>query len=206
MKQFLAGLCAVCMLLTGCASTQQIGDADRASLASVRVNSNVETAPQMYYMGPASGIGFMFGAVGGLVTALANQSPGEQFRKFAEEHGITIDRIVREEAIKALQGTGKLKLTEASGPEVATLNIKVQMYGFTIPNGFSGSLVPVVGIQCSLVDTQGKTIWSSRDSVGPLGSPAEGKTPDEYHANPALIEDAWRLAAHKVMADIVRTL
>lgn len=205
-KQILAGLGVVCLLLTGCASTQQLSDADRASLASVRVNTDVETAPQMYYMGPASGIGFAFGAVGGVLTAVANMGPGEQFRKFAEEHGISIDRIVREEAIRAFQETGKVKLIEAAGAEAPTLNIKVPMYGFSIPHGFSGSLVPVIGIQCSLVDAQGKTIWSSRDSVGPLGNPAEGKTPDEYRANPALIEEAWRQAARKVMADIARTL
>lgn len=206
MKQVLAGLCVFCLLLTGCASTQQLSGPDRASLASMRVNTHVEASPQMYYMGPASGIGFAFGAVGGLLTAVANQGPGEQFRKFAEEHGITVERIVREEAIKALEGTGKVKLTETAGPDAATLNIKVPMYGFSIPHGFSGSLVPVMGIQCTLVDAQGRTIWSSSDSTTPLGSPVEGKTPDEYRADPALIEKAWREAARKVMADIARTL
>jgi hypothetical protein len=206
MKQIMVGLCAFCLLLTGCASTQQLSDSDRASLASVYVDPHVETAPQMNYMGPGSGIGFAFGAVGGLITALANEEPGERFRKFAADHGITIDNIVREEAIKAFQETGKVKLTETAGPDSSTLNIKVPTYGFAIPHGFSGNLVPVVGIQCTLVDAHGKTIWSSRDFVTPMGSPAEGRTPDEYHANPALIEDGWRQAAKKVLDEIVRTL
>lgn len=206
MKQMLAGLCALCLLLTGCVSTQQLNESDRTNLQGVRVHTEIETAPQMYYMGPASGVGFMFGAVGGLLTAAANMGPGERFRKFAEENGITIDRVVREEAIKAFQETGKLKLTETAGSETAMLKIKVPMYGYAISHGFSGKLVPVVSIECSLVDARGKTIWSSREYVTPMGSPVDGKTPDEYHANPALIEDGWRQAAKKVMADIVRTL
>lgn len=79
-------------------------------------------------------------------------------------------------------------------------------HGFAIPHGFSANVVPVVGIQCTLVDAKGKTIWSSRDFVTAMGSPVDGKTPDEYRANPALIEDGWRQAAKKVMADIVWTL
>lgn len=206
MKQILAGLCALCLLLTGCASTHQLSALDTRNLESVRINTNVETAPQMNYMGPGSGVGFAFGAVGAVITAAANQSPGEQFRKFAEDHGITIDRIVLEEAVKAFQETGKMNLTEIAGPNTAMLNIKVPMYGFAIPHGFSSNVVPLVVIECILVDSKGKTIWSSRDFVTAMSSPVAGKTPDEYHANPNLIEDGWRQAAKKVLADIARTL
>lgn len=206
MTRFILSLCAACLFMTGCATTQQLNATDRTGLGAVKINPVVEKPPKMYYMGPASGIGFMFGAVGGLLTAAANMSPGEQFRQFAEDNGVTIDRIAREEAAEAFGKSGKLTLTESDSPDAATLNVAVQIYGFAIPHGFSGKLVPVVGIKSTLVDSGGKTIWSSRDSVSPLGSPVEGRSPDDFKANPKLIEDAWRTATKTVMANIVGNL
>jgi hypothetical protein len=199
--------CVCSLILGGCAANRPLEEADRARLTAIWINPNVEVSPQMYYMGPGSSVGFLFGAVGGVVTALANLSPGEQFRQFAESHGIVIDRIVREEVIRAFQVSGKPKLVDdASGSGATTLVIKVPIYGFSIPHGFSGRLVPAMSIECTLIDAQGKTIWRAYDSVTPLGNPVEGHTPEEYRANPALIEEVWRIAARKVIADMIGTL
>ncbi|MBN8759231.1 MAG: hypothetical protein J0I94_02265 [Thiobacillus sp.] len=205
-RLLVTGGCVFSLVLGGCATTQPLDDADRARLATVWINPDIEVSPQMYYMGAGSSVGFLFGAVGGLATALANMSPGEQFRSFAESKGISVDRVVREEAIRAFQASGKLKLAEAPGPGAATLVIKVPIYGFSIPHGFSSRLVPAMGIECTLTDAQGKTVWRARDSVAPLGNPAEGHTMEEYRANPALIEEAWRIAARKIIADLMATL
>lgn len=198
--------CVCSLILGGCAANRPLEEADRARLTAIWINPNVEVSPQMYYMGPGSSVGFLFGAVGGVATALANLSPGEQFRQFAESHGIAIDRIVREEVIRAFQVSGKPKLVDAPGSGTTVLVIKVPIYGFSIPHGFSGRLVPAVNIECTLIDAQGKTIWRAHDSVTPLGSPVEGHTPEEYRANPALIEEVWRIAARKVIADMIGTL
>ncbi|MGO9443736.1 MAG: hypothetical protein ACLPXB_03045 [Thiobacillaceae bacterium] len=189
--------------LTGCASTPQLSSDDRSHLGTLRIDPTIETQSQMYYLGPGSGIGFLFGAVGGAITAVANLSPGEQFKKFAQDNGINIDQIVKEEATKAFRESGKLKLTDTSDPNVSTLKISIPMYGFSIPNGFSSKLVPIVGIKCTLVDPSGKTIWSARESTHPLGNPADGRTIDEFKSNPKEIEDSWRIAAKSVMGDIV---
>lgn len=197
-------LCLItfCILLVGCASTPRLSSDDRAHLGVVRIDPTIDTPTQMHYLGPGSGIGFMFGAVGAAITAAANLSPGEQLNKFAQDNGIHIDQIVREEATEAFQQSGKLDLTELQDANAATLKISISMYGFSISSGFSSKLVPVINIKCVLIGRDGKTIWSASDSVLTLGNPAEGKTPDEFNANPKLIGDAWRTAVKAVMADI----
>jgi len=197
----LVSLAAVCLLLVGCASTPKLGDDARAQLTQVQM-APIATPPEMYYLGPGSGVGMMFGAVGGLITAVANQSPGERLAKFAQDNGIHIDQIVKEEAAKALQQAGKINLTDAPGANAATLKITIVMYGFSIPNGFSGDLVPIVSLKCELVDPSGKVLWSANDHTLTLGNPAEGKTPDEFRANPKLIEESWRTAVRSIMTNI----
>jgi hypothetical protein len=190
-------------LLGGCASTPALSPAERGQFEAVRLYPSVDKPDQMYYLGPGSGIGMMFGAIGGAITAAANLSPGEQFDKFAQDHDIHIERIVKEEAIKAFQTSGKLNLTDTESSNAATLRVSITMYGFSIPNGFSSELVPIVSIKCTLVDSSGKVIWSANDMTNALGNPAEGKTPDQFRADPRLIEGAWRIAARSIMANIV---
>jgi hypothetical protein len=193
---------AVGFLLAGCASTPKLDTGNH--LVAARIDPAVATTKEMYYLGPGSGVGMMFGAIGGAITAVANIKPGEQLNKFAQDNGIHIDEIVRDEATQAFRQSGKFDLTDAQGPNVDTLKISVPMYGFSIPTGFSGDLVPVIKIECSLVDSSGKIIWSANDSVLPLGNPAEGKTPDEFRADPKLIEQSWRVAARSIMTNITK--
>lgn len=202
MSKTALSLVAVCFVLVACASTPKLSPDAQGRFSAVRIDPNVNVATDMYYLGPGSGVGMMFGAIGGAITAAANEAPGEKLRRFAEDNGAHIDQIVREEARQAFRQSGKLNLTDDQSPNVATLKISVPMYGFSIPNGFSSDLVPVVKIECVLVDSDGKTIWSANDSVLPLGNPAEGKTPDELRANPKLIEQAWRIAVRSIMANI----
>ena len=194
---------ALLLFLAGCASTPRLDPGVRGQFTAAKISSPVSVPTSMYYLGPGSGVGMMFGAIGGAITAAANLSPGEQLRQFALSNDIHIDEIVKEEAIKAFQQSGKLNLTDADGPNVATLRISVPMYGFTIPTGFSSDLVPIVSIKCELVDANGKVIWSANDMTNALGNPAKGRTPDEFRADPKLIEESWRIAAKSIMADIV---
>lgn len=197
------GIVALLMLLAGCASTPPLGADARDRLGEVWINPVVETPKDMYYLGPGSGFGMMFGAIGGAIVGAANIAPGERLRQFAAAHDIHIDQIVKEEATKAFQDSGKLKLADAPRAGVATLKITVPMYGFTIPTGFNSDLVPIVSIKCTLTDSTGKVIWSANEATQALGNPAPGKTPDELRENPKLIEELWRTAAKSVMKDIV---
>ena len=89
---------------------------------------------------------------------------------------------------------------------MATLNISIPLYGFSIPNGFSSKLVPIVDIRCTLVDADGKVIWRSSGATHPLGNPADGETLSDFRSDPKLMEASWRTAARAVMAGIVGNL
>jgi hypothetical protein len=194
---------ALFTILASCASTPKLDAEGRAGLSEVRIDPVVESPKDMYYLGPGSGVGMMFGAVGGLITATANVSPGESLNKFAQDNGIHIDRIVEEEAAKAFRDSGKLRLTDTPSANTATMKVSVFIYGFSIPNGFSSVLVPMVGIKCALVEPDGKIVWSAKDATQALGNPVEGSTPEDFRANPKLIEASWRAAAKSLMTEIV---
>jgi hypothetical protein len=206
MNKSTLSLVIVGALLSGCATTQQISSADRANLGSVAVSPTVEKPAKMYYFGPGASIGLLFGAAGGAIVAGTQLAPGEQLRAFAEKNNVQIERIVREEITNAFRKSGKVTLKEAQDPSGCTLIIAIAQYGFSIPNGFSSKLVPIVSIKCSLVDGSGKTIWRSSDSVLPLGNPVEGHTPEDFKNDPNLIEESWRLATRAIAEKIVHKL
>lgn len=206
MNRFIVSLITVCAFLSGCATTQEMTTGDRASLASVVVGPAVEKPAKMYYLGPGASIGLAFGAIGGAIVAGTQQTPADQFQAFAEQNNVQIEKIVLEEATSAFRKSGKLTIKEAKEAGSSTLNISIAQYGFSVPNGFSSKLVPIVAIKCALVDGAGKIIWSSSDRVLPLGNPAESHTPEDFKNNPKLIEESWRLATRVIVEKIVNNL
>ena len=204
MKKIFFSILALSVFISGCASTQKMSSTDRQNLTNVKISTEVEKAPEMYYLGP--GIGMFFGAIGGAITAISQGPAKNSLQAFAEDNNIHIEQIVLEEANKAFKQSGKLSIIENQNIHSTSLNIEVSQYGFSIPNGFSSKLVPIVRIKCSLVDTLGKTIWSSNDYVTTLGNPAEASSMDELKNNPKLIEDSWRVASKTILANIVKNL
>ena len=65
-------LLALMFVLSACATTKDLSVEDRGKVSAVRINSNVQKAPAMYYLGPGTGILFAFGAVGGAVEAASS--------------------------------------------------------------------------------------------------------------------------------------
>jgi len=62
--------------LWGCAApTQKMTDQDRARVKAVSIGNKVQTTPQMFLLAPGSGIGLMFGAIGGAASAGAYGAP-----------------------------------------------------------------------------------------------------------------------------------
>lgn len=192
---------ALLVTLAGCASTPKLDQ--QSGQSDVRIDPAVVTATEMYFYGPGSAFGALGGAIGGLITAEANKGPGEQLRQFAQDNGILIDQIVREEATKAFRDSGKLHLTDNAGANTATMKLSIYRYGFMTTSGFDSDLTPMLGLTCELVGPDGKTIWAAKNIVLPSDGVVKGSTPDEFRANPKLIEAAWRAAAKSVMKQIV---
>jgi hypothetical protein len=199
-------LLALLFLLSACATSQNLSDEDRKKISVARINSNVQKAPTMYYMGPGTGIVMAGGAVGGAVLAATSVEPAKAFQDFAEKNGIFIEKIAFEEIDAALRQSGKIKVSDSAEATEATINVLVYFYGYSIPNGFSSNLVPVLGIRCEMVDATGKVVWRASDDVQVLKNPANAMKLEAMQANPRYIEDGWRRAAKRIGGNIARTL
>lgn len=193
-------------LFSGCVTTQNLSDEDRQKIRVVRINSNVEKVPVMYYLGPGTSILFGFGAVGGAAAYASSVEPAKVLQDFAEKNGIFIEKIVFQEIDAALRESGKLKVSDSGEAHDAIMNVMIYNYGFTVPHGFSSNLVPVLAIRCDMVDATGKVIWSARDFVLSPGNPVAPMSPQVMRDDPKRIENAWRIAAKRITRNIARTL
>jgi hypothetical protein len=174
------GLALLCTALFGCATstTQAISNSDKVKVASVNLNEQVPYPSQMYYIGPGGATGLMFGAIGGLLAA-----PGiEKERQTAQAQtsgGTSIDRIVYEETLAQLRASGKFAISERPIAGGATMHVSVTQYGFSIPNGFSSRLVPILRIQLELRDAAGHMLWTGSSRTLTLGNPVESVDAEE---------------------------
>jgi hypothetical protein len=194
------------VLLTGCASTQKLTEQDKKRIEVVKLNSRVERPKEMYYFGPGASVGLLFGAVGGAIAGASNIKPGNELLAFAEQNGVRIEDIVSQEFDGALRQSGKLKIADTVGANGATINLTVLQFGFSVPNGFSSKLVPVVSFKSEMVDSGGNVVWSARDSVLPLGNPVEGEPADALRADAKAIDAAWRAAVRHLARNMVNEL
>ncbi len=195
-------LFALLLVLSGCATTQKLSDEDRTRIRAVRINSTVQKAPNMYYLGPGTGIFFAFGAIGGAVAAATSIAPAKALQEFAEKNGIFIEKIAFQEVDAAFRQSGRLKVSDSEEPTDAVVNVIVYHYGFGISHGFSSRLGPVIGIRCEMVDAAGRVLGSAFDFV--VKSPVEPMTLEEMRDDPKRIASAWRAAAKLVAGNIAR--
>jgi hypothetical protein len=189
--------------LSGCASSIQMSKMDRDATVSIKVVDEVTTPAAMYYYGPGQQALMLFGPIGGAVAGSTAAKPATQIAQFARDNNIIIEQIVKEEFITQLANSGKFKISNNKIAD-AKLEIKVFMYGLTIPNGFSSELVPVLKVSASLINTTGKTIWSNSDYV--FGADHPPHPLEEIKNNPGLLKEAWVAAAKKSIADVLSTL
>lgn len=172
----------------------------------IKINQSVSRPADMFYFGSGQTIGMMFGPIGGAIAGTASLGPAQTIDKYAIENGVKIENIALEEVSTALRESGKLKIAQDMEASAATMNIKVLMFGFSIPNGFSSKFVPIVAVQCELVDSSGKVLWNANDRVSPLGNPVEAMPPDELFKDPKVIERAWAVALRQIARNIVGEL
>jgi len=206
MLRKMLGLAFLCTVLVGCATStnQAISNSDKVKVTSVNLNEQVPYPSEMYYLGPGGSTGLMFGAIGGLLAA-----PGiEKERQTAQARtsgGISIDRIVYEETLAQLRASGKFPLSERPIGGGATMQVSVTQYGFSIPNGFSSRLVPILRIQLELRDAAGHLLWADSRRTLTLGNPVESVDAEEIMRNPLAREAAWRQAAKALARALVES-
>lgn len=198
---------AMVLMLSACASTQRLSDADRSTLKTVSVSASVQKG-QLFLLAPGgANIGLMFGAVGGLAASGSIDSAQSAFSGFLDTHAVSVDTIVREEFEKALKESGKVAVVAAGSAVAPVISIKIPQYGFGVPHLLSSNVVAVMQIECALTDSSGKVLWSESERILPsIASPMETTTWAKLHDDPKLIETQWRKAAQYLAKKVVATL
>jgi hypothetical protein len=187
---------AIC---SGCATTQNLAAADRQKLKSIAISPDVKKADTMYYSGPENW-------APGLIPFRTSKPIGEDLELQALSNNIHIDQIALEEVTAAFKSAGKVNVETDRERSVNLLSIRVVQYGFSVPNGFSSKLVPVLMIICSITDSTGRVIWKGSHMVLPLGNPVKAEKAEDLYQQPMLIEQAWRGAARVAAADVAKQL
>lgn len=206
LKSFVPYVLVLSVFLTGCATTQQLSEQDRKRIEVVKLNDQVKRPNEMYYFGPGASIGFAFGAIGGAIAGASQIGPGQEMLAYAEQNGVRIEKIVAQEFSEALRQSGKFKISDKGEANGATINLSVFQFGFSVPNGFSSKLVPVIAYSSEMVDASGNVLWRGSESLSPLGNPVDGIPADELRTNPKAIEAAWRAAARHMANNMVQEL
>lgn len=195
------------LVLSGCASTQKLSDADRARSKTVVVDTKVEKG-QLFVLAPSgANIGLMFGAVGGAAASGAISSEQAAFKSFIDAHAVSIEAIVRDEFEKVLRESGKVALVNENNAALPVIRVSVPQYGFGVTHLLSSNVVPVMQIESKMTDSTGKVLWSESERILPsIASPMQTTTWTQLHDNPQTIEQEWRKAAHYLAQKIVATL
>jgi hypothetical protein len=192
------------LALAACASTHTLKESDRSAISTVAINPDIHVSPDLYYFGPGSTIGLLFGAVGGAATAAANRAPADELKEFAKDNGISIAEIVRKQFVAQLLTTGKFRVSEDHPNAVFRLDIS--QYGLSIPNGFSGSLVPILSVHAELLNDKGEVVWATTGRVHPLSGVVDSVSPETLRANPQILRNMWTQAAQQAVLDMMQTL
>jgi hypothetical protein len=187
---------AAIVLLSGCATSQTLSDADRSSIKSVTLNPKIESVP-LYYD--------TIGTATALVVAHDNNAvSGAVETEFMANHGIKIEDIVRNEFVQQWNSRRVFPLVDKNGD--AEITLKINYYILGIPNIFSPALRPGIGIEAIIKDKTGKEVWKKSSVTTPLNSSLPKHTWDEMEVNPALFKEAFELATRKVVKDLLDDL
>lgn len=200
-----------CVLITaaslsfvGCVSTVRMTPQEAASIKTIEVSEQVTKPDGMWYGGPGASF-FGLGAVGGLITGLANIPGAKEGDKTAHQGGVEITEIVRNEVINQLKQNGQFKIANKEYAN-AVLRLDILMYGLSVPNGFSTKLRPVLSVVGKLVGPNGKVMWQDKESIFSLssGMPEFGK--NEILQNPHNMYLAWDAAAKAVSQKLIQSM
>lgn len=85
---------------------------------------------------------------------------------------------------------------------MAVMKLEVQAYGFSVPNGFSSNLIPVLDVKAELHDHADKIIWRSVKSLSIMNCPVAPMPAKEVWEDVENIRSAWTGAAQFVARDI----
>jgi hypothetical protein len=191
----------------GCATTQSITDAQRKSIRSVTVASDVAIPPNPQVIGPSvNKAGFWFGPIGMLATMDSNDDSA-RLKTFMYEQGIDIKQIVRQEFVTGLTGSQTFPAILAEGGE-ATFDLAVENYGFA--SGFSMRPInkpvrPTLRLAAKLSTSDGKILWQNAAYLTGLNEHFQSIQLEDYYGG-GRIQEAFTKAAQILVQELLNDL
>ncbi len=178
--------------MIGCVSTQHLSNKNKSSINKVYFEPGQKKAIEMYYFGPGNAVGMMFGAVGGLVTGIADIKPGRALDKFAVDNGIYIENIATESLKQNLIKSNKFEVVNSLQEADAKIRVTILNYGFSVPYTFSSKVVPILHIMAEMYSESDAKLWQAAGSTNTLPNPAKKRKISEFKNDPTLIAESWK--------------
>jgi hypothetical protein len=185
------------VFLTACMHTQSFSPENKLIIHTVTIDKTVKIPKGLYYLGP--GIGYA-----GIISALPAFSSIDQIKNAIAVNNIKIDEIVKNHFIADLKRDTHLIILK-HGKADANLVIEVVNCGFSVPQGFSLSVVPILTVDAKLFRNN-SLIWQDHYRVLSLFEGLQSYTPAELIANPKLIESSWNNAAENAVKNLTKEL
>ncbi|HTB80025.1 MAG TPA: hypothetical protein VK717_03980 [Opitutaceae bacterium] len=189
---------AIIALLSGCATSQTLSDADRSRIKSVTLNSKIESVPLDYdtiAVATSEVLSKWQGNVG---------EEGKAIEEYMARHGITIEDVVRNEFVRQWKSRQIFSLVDKDGDAEITLSI--YYYILAQPNMFSPALRVGIGVEALIKDKAGKELWRKRSGVKPLNSSFPKHSWDEMEANPELFREMGEGEARQIIKELLDDL
>jgi hypothetical protein len=152
----------------------------------------------MYYQGTAQVWGVGGGVIGAVVGAKDAVGAKDQIKAAMRRDQIDLGLIIREQLESELVTASVFPSIVPEGGD-AEIRLEVLIFGFGQPHAFSGKLMPTLGVQGSLVRTNGTVLWKKYDYAAGQNQ-AFLHTLEEYLQNPQLIREAIIICA-KIVSD-----
>jgi hypothetical protein len=204
---------AAIVLLSGCATSQSLSNADRSRIKTVTLNPKIEAVPLRYY---AFGRGLqsvpLSNSEGGQTTTVLSinnggdpsLSAGKATMDFMAMQGITIENILHDEFVREWNDRRIFLMVDKDGD--AEITLRIWSYTLGIPSALSPELRPGLGVEALIKDKTGNVIWRKRSVVSPLDSSFPTHTVDAMEENPDLFKEVCAMEAQTLVKDLLNDL
>ncbi len=192
----------VCFFLSGCISTMRLKPEDAKLIKGIDVNKKIIKPRTIFYQNQNDVLLVAISPLAYVIDKDVNGFPERnQIQDVAEEAGINISSILRDEVISQIKQNAKFRIVKTKDAD-AVLNLEIRSYGLS-PCGFSSKLGPDLMVIGSLTNSKNKLIWKNIASVGPYGQMPKFSKQELLH-DPHNIYLEWDEAAKEAARKLVR--
>jgi len=191
----------IIVMNAGCA-VQQMTAEQSAKIHTIKVDRVIQMPEEMYINAPNPVATVCFGALGSAISSdIAKKNKFQALNSIKKE----IPEMVAKSVENELKRNSRFKPAQ-KGRADAVMKIHVKLYGFSIPNGYSSVVKPMINLQAELYDLNGVVIWQDYTLQSLLTSDLPTYDPDRLSKNPNLMRAALNIAAHDAAQKLVQAI